>query len=149
MTLYFEDLSPGMVVGLGSVTVTEAEIIEFATKYDPQPFHIDPEAAAESDFGGVIASGWHTCALFMRLFVDGFSNDTVSHGGPGMDELRWLAPVRPGDTLTARFTIIEARASRSKPDRGLVRSQWEMRNQNDVVVMTLRGMGFYGRRPGS
>lgn len=145
--IYFEDLEAGAVYDLGSVVVDEAEVIEFATRFDPQPFHIDPEAAAESHFGGIVASGWHTCAMFMRLFVDNFTKDSASMGSPGMEELRWLAPVRPGDELAATFTILSTRPSASKPDRGFVESMWQMTNQDGVVVMTLRGTGMYGRRP--
>ena len=145
--LSFEDLTPGRVFELGSVGVSEEEIVEFASRFDPQPFHVDPDAGAASHFGGLVASGWHTCALFMRLLVDGVVSRTTSMGSPGMDEVRWPAPVRPGDTLTGTFTIAEARASASKPDRGIVRSVCEMRNQDGVVVLTMRGMGMYGRRP--
>ncbi|MCB0966245.1 MAG: MaoC family dehydratase [Ilumatobacter sp.] len=144
---YFEDLEAGAVYELGTVEVDEDEVIDFATRFDPQPFHIDPVAAAESHFGGIVASGWHTCAMFMRLFVDNFTKDTASMGSPGMEELRWLAPVRPGDRLTATFEIVSTRPSASKPDRGLVASQWKMTNQDGVVVMTLRGTGIYARRP--
>ena len=147
MTIYFEDLTPGRVFDLGSVDVTEDEIVEFASRYDPQPFHIDPDAATESPYGGIIASGWHTCALCMRLMVDGLMRDTVSLGSPGVDEVRWLAPVRPGDRLTARMTVEEARPSASKPTRGMVRFLAEMVNQDHVVVLTLRPVAMYGRRP--
>ena len=146
-TLYFEDLTPGLVFDLGSIEVTADEIIEFATRFDPQPFHVDPQAGAASHFGGLVASGWHTCALFMRLLVDGIVSRTTSMGSPGMDEVRWTAPVRPGDTLTGTFTVAEARVSASKPDRGIIRSICEMRNQDGTVVLTMRGMGMYGRRP--
>lgn len=145
--LYFEDLEAGAVYHLGSVVVDEDEVIEFATRFDPQPFHIDEEAAAESHFGGLVASGWHTCAMFMRLFVDNFTKDAASMGSPGMDELRWVAPVRPGDELTATFTIVSTRPSASKPDRGFIESEWQMTNQDGTIVMTLRGTGIYGRRP--
>jgi acyl dehydratase len=147
VTIYLEDFTPGRVFELGSIEVTEAAIIEFATRYDPQPFHVDPVEAAAGPFGGLIASGWHTCSLCMRLLVDGLVRDTAGFGSPGMDEIRWLEPVRPDDTLSAWFTVVEARPSASKPDRGIVRSLTEMRNQRGVVVMTMRGMGLYGRRP--
>ena len=146
MTIYFEDLTPGRVFELGSVEVTEDEIIEFATRYDPQPFHIDPAAAAETMFGGIIASGWHTCSMCMRLLVDGLLSDSTSLGSPGMEQIRWTAPVRPGDRLSARSTVEEARPSSSKPDRGTVTMLTEMLNQDGVVVMTMRGMGMYARR---
>lgn len=147
MTIYFEDLPVGRVLQVGSVEVSEEEIIDFATRYDPQPFHIDREAAAASPYGGIIASGWHTCSLAMRLLVDGFIHDAAGMGSPGMEQIRWLAPVRPGDRLTARSTVEEARASQSKPDRGVVTLLTEMENQDGVVVMTMRGMGMYFRRP--
>ncbi len=145
--LYFEDLTPGRVFELGSVSPTADEIVEFATRFDPQPFHTDPEAASASHFGGLIASGWHTCALFMRLLVDGLIGDVASMGSPGMDEVRWLAPVRPDDVLTATFEIVDAIPSQSKQDRGLVRSACRMTNQEGVTVLTMKGMGMYARRP--
>jgi acyl dehydratase len=144
---YFEDFQPGAVVELGSRTLDEAAIVAFARDYDPQPFHTDPEAARSSDFGGLIASGWQTVGVYMRLLVDGCINGTVSLGSPGVEEIRWLVPVRPGDTLRARFTVLEARPSRSRPDRGTVVSLGEVTNQKGEVVMTLRGMGIFGRRP--
>ena len=149
MTLYFDDMRPGRVFELGSVTVTEDEIVEFATRFDPQPFHVDASAATESIYGGLIASGWHTCALFMRLMVDGLAADSSSMGSPGMDDIRWLAPVRPGDTLTGTVEVAAARRSESKPDRGIVELISEMRNQDGEVVLRMRGMGFYGVRPTS
>lgn len=147
MTIYFEDLTPGRVFDLGTVEVDEEEIIEFATRFDPQPFHIDPAAAAETMFGGIIASGWHTCSMCMRLLVDGLIHDAASLGSPGMEQIRWLAPVRPGDRLTARTTVDDARPSRSKPDRGTVTLTTEMENQDGLVVMRMQGMGMYSRRP--
>lgn len=147
MTIYLEDMTPGRVFELGSVEVSEDEIIEFANRYDPQPFHVDPAAAAETPFGGLIASGWHTCSLFMRRLVDGLAADAATIGSPGMDEIRWTEPVRPGDTLTATFTVADARPSSSKPDRGIVHSLCEMRNQHDIVVLTMRGLSIYLRRP--
>lgn len=147
VTTYFEDFTPGRVFELGAVDVTEDEIVEFASRYDPQPFHIDPEAAAETMFGGIIASGWHTCSMCMRLLVDGLLSGSASLGSPGMEQIRWTAPVRPGDRLTARSTVEEVRPSTSKPDRGTVTLLTEMTNQDGVVVMTMRGMGMYARRP--
>ncbi len=144
---YFEDLPPGRSFDLGSFTVSEAEIIEFARQYDPQPFHVDPEAAAASPFGGLIASGWHTCALYMRLYVDTILSRSDSRGSPGVEEVRWLAPVRPGDTLHGRVEIVEAKASEKDPTRGTVLIQSELRNQDDIVVMRMKGRGLFGRRP--
>ena len=131
----------------GSHTMTQEEIIEFATKYDPQPFHIDPEAAKATFFEGLAASGWHTASVYMRMMVDELVNKTVSMGSPGVDELRWLKPVRPGDTMRARFTVIEARTSQKRPNMGIIRSRAELFNQHDEPVMTLIANGFFGRRP--
>ena len=147
MTTYFEDFVVGSELVLGSVEVTEEAIIEFAERYDPQPFHVDPEAAKESPFGGLIASGWHTCALYMRLLADGLLHDSSSQGSSGMEEVRWLAPVRPGDTLTARYTVLDAQPSATRPNRGTVTFRSEMVNQDDVVVLRMVGRGQYGRRP--
>jgi acyl dehydratase len=144
---YFEDFQVGDVFELGTTSVTEEEIITFARQFDPQPFHIDPDRARESVFGGIIASGWHTASLFMRLLVDNFLQETVSLGSPGVDEVRWLQPLRPGDTLRARFTILEARASKSRADMGILRSQSELFNQRDEPVMTVIGVHLIGRRP--
>jgi acyl dehydratase len=127
--------------------VTREEIVAFAREFDPQPFHVDEAAAAGTIYGGLIASGWHTIALYMRLMWDSYLKDTASLGSPGVDEVRWLKPVRPGDTLRARFTVLDAVPSRSKPDRGIVRSLSEVFNQHGEVVMTLRGLGMFGRRP--
>jgi acyl dehydratase len=144
---YFEDLQPGTVIPLGSIGVTQEEIIAFATQYDPQPFHTDLDAARHSIFGGLVASGWHTAALLMRLAVDGMIRNAASLGSPGVDRIDWPNPVRPGDTLSGRLTVLEARVSRSKPDRGIVRTCMELTNQHDDCVMRVEGLGFYGRRP--
>jgi len=144
---YFEDFTPGHVIELGNHTITRDEIIAFAKQFDPQPFHLDDEAAKKTIYGGLIASGWHTGAISMRLLYDGLVKDTVSLGSPGVDELRWVKPVRPGDTLSARLTVLECIPSRSKPDRGIVRSAVEMRNQHDEVVVTSKGLSLLGRRP--
>ena len=121
MTLYFEDFPPGDVRESPARTVTREEMVAFAREFDPQPFHTDEEAASTTIYGGLIASGWHTVAILMRLMWDAFLADAASLGSPGVDEVRWLKPVRPGDTLRARFTVVEAVPSRSKPDRGVVR----------------------------
>ena len=147
MPLYLEDFAPGQVRESPLRALTKDEIVAFARVYDPQPFHIDEAAARETMFGGLIASGWHTIAIYMRLMWDSYLKDTASLGSPGVDEVRWLKPVRPGDTLRARFTVLEAVPSRSKPDRGIVRSLSEVFNQHGEVVMTLRGLGLFGRRP--
>jgi acyl dehydratase len=144
---YFEDYPPGAVFEGGPIMVSEAEILEFARRYDPQAMHTDPEAAARGHFGGLIASGWHTAALTMRLFATHFLSPVSSLASPGIDELRWLAPVRPGDALRLRVTVVEARRSRSKPNQGIVRSLGEVSNQKGEVVMTLRPISFIRCRP--
>jgi len=143
---FFEDFEPGQVYELGSRTVTEADIIAFAREWDPQPFHTDPEAAAESVFGGLIASGWHTGAMWMRLYVDSLLGGPASQGSPGIEELRWLAPVRPGDTLHGRLTVLETRPSERRPGRGTVRIRGEMVNQEAVTVLSLVSRGHFTRR---
>ncbi len=143
---YFEDYVPGVVHSFGSVVVTEAEVLEFAGRYDPQPIHTDPEYAVTGPFGGLIASGWHTAALFMRLFADHFLSRVASLASPGIDELRWVAPVRPGDTLRVRATVVEARVSRSKPDRGVVRTEVVVLNQDEVAVLTMSAVNIMLRR---
>jgi acyl dehydratase len=139
---YFEDYAPGFTVDCGSVSVSEAEIIAFAKEYDPQPFHVDPVAAAEGPFGGLIASGWHTTSLAMRQLVDHWVSPESSLGSPGVDEIRWPSPVRPGDTLHVRATVLETRRSQSKPDRGIIRSLTEVTNQNGDAVLRLIAANF-------
>ena len=136
----FEDFVPGSVRTSGTVLVTEEEIIEFAKRYDPQVFHTDPVAARDSIYGGLVASGWHTAAMAMRLIVENYLSGVASVGSPGVDEVRWLKPVRPGDKLSVRVTVLEARRSESKPDRGIVRSLVEVLNQDMAVVMSFKGM---------
>jgi acyl dehydratase len=143
---YFEDYVPGAVFEYGQFPVTEAEIVEFARRYDPQPMHVDPEAAARGRFGGLIASGWHTAAMMMRLFADNFLSKVASLASPGIDELRWLQPVRPGDVLRIRVTVLEATPSRSRPDRGMVRTLVEVLNQQGEAVMTVKPMNIIRRR---
>ncbi len=144
---YWEDIKAGEVIELGSCTVTKEAMVAFAREFDPQPFHTDEETAKRTIWGGLIASGWHTGSMLMRLFYDGFLKDTVSLGSPGIDELKWNKPVRPGDRLSARMTILETTPSRSKPDRGIIRSQMEVLNQHGEVVMSTRGVNFFARRP--
>ena len=143
---YFEDYIPGAVFEYGEIQVSEGEIIEFARRFDPQEMHIDPAAAARGRFGGLIASGWHTAAMMMRLLADNFLPKEASLGSPGIDELRWLHPVRPGDALRLRVCVLEATRSRSKPDRGLVRTLIEVLNQNGEIVMSLKAMNIIGCR---
>jgi acyl dehydratase len=144
---YFDDYVPGTTHDCGSVSVSQAEIISFATQFDPQPFHVDPEAAARGPYGGLIASGWHTAALVMRQLVDHYLSAEASLGSPGMDEIRWLGPVRPGDTLRVRATVLEARRSQTKPDRGIMKTAIEAANQNDQTVMRAIGTNFLLVRP--
>ena len=146
MFQFFEDFRPGDLTDTASVTVTKEEIVAFARQFDPQPFHIDEEAARRSPFGGLIASGWHTASLCMRLVVALLGPDSGSLGSPGVDELRWLKPVRPGDELSVSAEVLEAIPSRSKPDRGLVKFRYTMRNQNGEEVMTMIALGLVLRR---
>jgi acyl dehydratase len=139
---YFEDYVPGLTVDCGTFSVSEEEIIGFAREYDPQPFHVDPVRAKNGPYGGLIASGWQTTALMMRLLVEHFVSPESSLGAAGIDEIRWPRPVRPGDTLHVRVTVLETRRSNSKPDRGIMRSLAEVANQDGVVVMTLTAINF-------
>lgn len=132
----------GLNVEYGTVCISETEIIDFATRFDPQYFHVDLEAARSGPFGGLIASGWHTGAVMMRLFSDHYLSKVASLGSPGIDEVRWTRPVRPGDSLSVRISILETKRSRSKPDRGLVRSAVELLNQNRECVMSLKAMNI-------
>jgi acyl dehydratase len=145
--LYWEDLKESGTFEIGSHTFTEEEIIAFARQFDPQPFHIDPVAAKQSFFKGLIASGWHTCSVGMRLMVDKYVNRSASLGSPGLDNIRWLAPVRAGDTITYRRVVLAARASASKPEVGLLQSRSEAVNQRGEVVMTMEGWAMFRRRP--
>jgi acyl dehydratase len=146
VTIFWEDLQPGSVRELGTTSVTAEEVKEFAAKYDPQPFHLDEEAGRASLFGGLCASGWHTAALAMRLTVDNMLRHSASRGSPGLDSLRWLKPVYPGDQLSLRHTILEAKAMRKRADTGLVNSRWELFNQDGAKVMQMEGWGMFGRR---
>ncbi|MDF3885470.1 MaoC family dehydratase [Cupriavidus basilensis] len=146
-TLYFEDFIAGSKRDLGSHLVTEEEILTFARQYDPQPFHIDKDAAQKSIYKGLISSGWMTCSIMMRLLVDNMTSKAASMGSPGVDEIRWLKPVYAGDMLSVSLVVLDARASSSKPDRGVVHTQWEATNQRGELVCTVKGMGMYGRRP--
>ena len=147
---YWEDFIVGEALALGATPpVTEEAIIAFARQYDPQYFHVDPVRATESIFGGLVASGWHTASMVMRLWVDAIVSKTVSMGSPGVEDLRWPAPVRPGDTLTSRAVVLETRPSKSRPEMGLVRWRAETSNQRDKLVFTMTGTSFIGRRPSS
>ena len=139
---FFEDYCAGAVYRIGSVRVNKDEVIEFARRYDPQAFHIDEKAAQATVFGGLIASGWHTAALMMRLLADNFLPRSASLGAPAVDALRWHIPVRPGDVLSMQVTVLEARRSRSKPDRGVMRSRIEVTNQRGEVAMSLEAVNL-------
>ena len=144
--LHLDDLAPGQRYDLGRTEVSEASIIAFAEAYDPQPFHIDPEAAGRSIYGGVIASGWQTACLFMRLFFDGMLKRAAAMGSPGLDQLRWLLPVRPGDELAASVEVIEVIPSRSKPDRGIAKLRCVMINQTGAEVLAFVANVMFKRR---
>lgn len=144
---WFGDYTAGEVFEFGHHQVTEEEIIEFAQRYDPQFFHVDPEAARNSPYGGLIGSGWMSTALAMRMMCDHFIPAESGLGSPGVDHVRWILPVRPGDTLRLRATVTEVQASRSKPDRGVVTIRQELINQDDQVVMTLEGKSMHRVRP--
>jgi acyl dehydratase len=146
---YFEDFPLDKPIISAGHTLSEAEILEYARAFDPQPFHTDHAAAKASIFGGIIASGWQTCALMMRLQVETFQKDMVSLGSPGFDNLRWLKPVRPGDTIRARITCVEKTPSKSRPEAGACRLFSEVLNQKDEVVMSLVQIVLFGRRPAS
>jgi acyl dehydratase len=142
VTRYFEDYIPGLTVDCGTFTLSEADIIAFASQYDPQPFHVDPVGAKDGPYGGLIASGWHTVGSTMRQLVEFYISAESSLGAAGVDEVRWPRPVRPGDTLHVRAGVLEARRSASKPDRGIVRSSVELTNQDGEVAMTLTAINF-------
>ena len=144
---YFEDFTEGQVFELGEQRITEPEILEFARKYDPQSFHIDPEAARATMFGGLIASGWQTGSIYMGLLVRGLLADSKSLGSAGIDEMRWLKPVRPGDVLRARMTVTSLKPSSKHPDRGTVFTLGELFNQAGERVMFVRSSGMFSRRP--
>jgi acyl dehydratase len=143
---HWEDLQPGSVRELGTISTTAEEIKEFAGRYDPQPFHLDEEAAKDSVFGALCASGWHTCALAMRLTVLNFLQASSSLGSPGLDSLRWTKPVYPGDVLTLTHTIVESKPMKKRPDVGLVNSRWDLVNQNGDKVLEMVGWGMFRRR---
>lgn len=145
-TRAFEDFVEGECIPLAPYRVTAEEIVEFAGKYDPQPFHVDAEAAAGSMFGGLVASGWMTSAIFMRMQCDAYLLDSTCMGSPGVDEIRWLLPVRPGDELRGECRVTGLKPSRSKPDRGVVFFACQLENQAGDVVMTLRSLALFRRR---
>lgn len=144
---YWEDFEIGRVDTFGEYAVTADEIVEFSEAYDPLPFHTDPVAAAQSPYGGLIAPGLLTCAMFMRMLVDHVLLDAASMGSPGVDSVRWLAPVRPGDTLSVRQEVLDARVLRSRPGLGLVKSRFDVRNQIDESVCELISNALFAKRP--
>lgn len=144
---YLEDFTIGQVMEFPPRTVSEDEIIAFARDYDPQPFHLDKEAAKQSLFGGLCASGWHTAGLMMRMLVDNMIGKYASMGSPGVDQLRWVKPVFPGDTLQLSGEVLNVHFSQSKPDRGVITSRYEMKNQKGEIVLTMQAKGMYARRP--
>jgi acyl dehydratase len=144
---YWEDFPVGSVRELGSMVVAREAVIEYARLWDPQPFHLDDAAAASSLFGRICASGWHTCAMAMRMMCDSYLLESASLGSPGLDKLRWLQPVYPGDTLRGTLTVLDARVMVSKPDIGLVLSSWNIVNQHGQSVLTMQGWGMFRRRP--
>jgi acyl dehydratase len=147
-TLYLEDFTPGRVFELGSRALSAEEIVAFAREFDPQPFHLDDEAAKETFFGGLIASGWHSCAILMRLWCDAVLVEAAALGSPGVDEVRWLRPVRPGDLLTGRGEVLEARPSERRPERGTAVVRMSLTNQDGELVLSFLGRVLFERRPG-
>jgi len=143
---YWEDLTVGQVHDLGTISPTREETMAFARQFDPQPFHLDDEAAKASVFGALSASGWHTCAMAMRLMVTNFLHETSSLGSPGLEGIQWLKPVFPGDTLRLQHTIVDTKPMRKRPDVGMVRTLWEMFNQNGDKVLHMEGWAMFRRR---
>jgi acyl dehydratase len=144
---YWEDFAVGTVREFGGLKLEKADIIRFAKEWDPQPFHVDEEAAKRSPYGGLIASGWQTCAAAMRMCCDAYLLDAASLGSPGVENVRWVKPVRPGDTLKVRLEVLEARELKSKPGVGLVKNRWQLFNQDGEEVMQMEGYGMFLQRP--
>jgi acyl dehydratase len=144
--LMFEDFTSGQLIELGTTTVSEEEIVAFGREWDPLDLHVDPVAAAEGPYGGLIASGRHSCLLWMRLYVDAVLNRAAGMGSPGIEEIRWHVPVRPGDVLRGRVRVLEVAPSSVRDDRGTVHFEGDLVNQNDEVATTIRGRNYYKRR---
>ena len=144
---YWEDFTVGRVFEFGARTLSEEEIIRFAAAWDPQRFHTDPLAAAATPFGGLVASGWHTGCVMMRLMCDAYLNEASCIGSPGIEDWRFALPVRPADTLRYRATVLESRPSASRPDRGIIKWRWELLNQRDEVAVSMTGTQFFLRKP--
>jgi acyl dehydratase len=145
---YWEDFPAGHVCAVGPLAVSREAVLAFARDFDPQPFHLDDAAAEASLFGRLAASGWHTCAMTMRMMCDAYLLESSSLGSPGLEQIKWHHPVFPGDTLRGTMTVLEARPMNSRPTVGLLRSRWEIVNQDGTVVLTMEGWGMFGRRPG-
>ena len=143
---FWEDFPVGQVREFGAYLVTREAVLAFAREFDPQPFHLDDAAAEASLFGRLAASGWHTCAIAMRMMCDAYLLESAALGSPGVENLRWLKPVFPGDTLGVRLTVLEARPSASRPEVGLVKSHWDVSNQHGEIVLSMQGWGMYRRR---
>ena len=143
---YFEDIEVGKIEEVGSYLMTREEIVDFASKYDPQPFHLDEEKAKDSMFGELVASGFHTASAMMRMMVDNLMKDGGGLGSPGIDELRWIQPVKPGDVLHLRAQVLEKRESKSKPGIGIMKNYVEVLNQKNEVVLTMKSTGFVRKR---
>jgi acyl dehydratase len=144
---YWEDFPAGKVLEHGRRLLSQEEVIEFAKHWDPQRFHVDPQAAKETPYGGLIASGWHTGCVLMRMMCDAYLSESSCIGSPGIDEWRFALPVRPGDALRYRATVLESRVSTSKPERGIVKFRWELLNQHDELAVSMVGTQFFLRRP--
>ena len=144
--LFWEDFPVGHVREFGAYPVTREAVLAFAREFDPQPFHLDDDAAEASLFGKLAASGWHTCAMTMRMMCDGYLLDAASLGSPGLESLRWLKPVHPGDTLHVRLEVLEARPLASRPGVGMIRSRWDVKDQDGDTVLTMEGFGMFRRR---
>ena len=147
---HWEDFKPGTVEVYGPRLVTREEIVAFAAEFDPQPMHLDEAAGAATLLGGLAASGWHSCCILMRMIADGFINETHSMGAPGVDEVRWLRPLRPGTQVRVRTTVLESRASKSRPEMGLAKMQFELLDEAGACLMTMTSTQLLGRRqPGA
>jgi acyl dehydratase len=144
---YWEDFEKGQLIDCGSYSLTEEEVIEFASKYDPQRFHINKESAENTIFKGLIASGWQTCSVMMRMVCDTFMINSSSTGSPGLDSLKWIKPVRPGDILKTTFEVLETRALNSKPHLGMIKSKWSCFNQRDELTATVEAWNLFEKRP--
>jgi acyl dehydratase len=147
--LFWEDFPVGQVREFGAYPVTRDAVLAFAREFDPQPFHLDDAAAEASLFGRLAASGWHTCAMAMRMMCDAYLLDAASLGSPGLETLRWTRPVYPGDTLHVRLEVLESRPLASRPGVGMIRSRWDVMNQADEIVLTMEGFGMFRRRDGA